>query len=719
MKRLLILTTAVLTFALAPPAYAGTYDVKACFQDSGAGYVGNSSWVADMAPDPFVRAYTACPGEGIVTRMVPGSGNAWNGASARHTFTAPPGNRVLKIHADLKFDSARGWYAGFVDSSPSWIWCGPSCTSFGQYWETSVQMNTQQLFAQVTCGRPEGCPRIAQDGEITMRNITVTVLDEVAPSVAVTGGSVTQPGWHTGDQTVEFSASDSAGVEFVHVYVNGELRSTRKNDCVQSTPRPCADRNDEVVLPAEAFRSDSSHVVGVQAIDKVGNERWTSQRVLVDRTPPAQPQDVVLSGDGSWRTTNSFEVSWRNSVQVGSAIDGAYYVLCPVANGPGDGRGCVQHSIRGRGISRIDSIDVPAPGDWRLTLWLRDEPGNADRERSVSITGLRFDDEVPTISIAPLDDDDPTRIHVLATDQVSGISRGDVEVRRHGEEAWRTVPATLEKGGFSASVDDEVMPKGTYDVRARVVDRAGNERSTTTQSDGQPATRMLPLRVTTRLVVGKATRVQARGADGKRRSRTVLRMRPSARFGRTIPLSGRLTTPGGNPLAAATVEVWERVGLPTAEWRRVSEVRTNRTGRFRYKALQGPGRTLKFRYPGTATIRARSTQVDLRVRAVTSFRASRGTVVNGEEVRFFGRLKGGQYGAIGKLIHLQVFTRGRWSTFATPRASRSTGRWSMPYRFTATRGLVRYRFRALVPREASFPYETGASRSRTVTVRGL
>ena len=73
----------------------------------------------------------------------------------------------------------------------------------------------------------------------------------------------------------------------------------------------------------------------------------------------------------------------------------------------------------------------------------------------------------------------------------------------------------------------------------------------------------------------------------------------------------------------------------------------------------------------------------------------------------------------GKLIYLQVYTRGRWSTFATPRANPVSGLWNEAYRFSATRGLVRYRFRVLVPREASFPYETGTSPSVRVTVRGL
>ena len=139
----------------------------------------------------------------------------------------------------------------------------------------------------------------------------------------------------------------------------------------------------------------------------------------------------------------------------------------------------------------------------------------------------------------------------------------------------------------------------------------------------------------------------------------------------------------------------------------MSVVRTTANRAF---PIQGAARAepdARFRYPGTATIRSRSTQVDLGVRAMTSFRVTAIRVVNGEEVRFHGRLRVGRPGDTGKLLHLQVYTRGRWSTFATPRANRETGLWSVPYRFSATRGLVRYRFRVLIPREARFPYETG------------
>ncbi len=391
--------------------------------------------------------------------------------------------------------------------------------------------------------------------------------------------------------------------------------------------------------------------------------------------------------------------------------------MCPV--GLGAGRGCLQGAVRGRDISSLGDLKVPASGEWQTSLWLQDEAGNADRERAVSAGVLRFDDTPPEASFEPQSDQDPTRVRVLATDATSGVADVTIEARREGEAAWRTLTSSPDDRGFSATLDDSALPRGRYELRARVADRAGNERTTNRVSNGDASVRTLPLRIATRLTVGRPRRVAARGANGKRRYRTILQVRPRTRFGRIIPIRGRITMPGGNPLAGADIEVWERVRLAAAPWRRVSVLRTSRTGRFKFRALRGPSRTLRFRYPGTATIRARATEVVLGVRAMTSFRANRSRVVNGEEIRFHGRLKGRQTGEIGKLLHLQVYTRGRWSTFATPRASSETGLWSYPYRFSATRGLVRYRFRVLIPREATFPYETGSSRSVRVTVRGL
>jgi hypothetical protein len=75
--------------------------------------------------------------------------------------------------------------------------------------------------------------------------------------------------------------------------------------------------------------------------------------------------------------------------------------------------------------------------------------------------------------------------------------------------------------------------------------------------------------------------------------------------------------------------------------------------------------------------------------------------------------------SVGKLVQLQAYSRGNWRTFATPRARARSRRWSYRYRFTATRGTVRYRFRAVVPAEGGFPFVRGTSESIGVSVRGL
>ena len=159
--------------------------------------------------------------------------------------------------------------------------------------------------------------------------------------------------------------------------------------------------------------------------------------------------------------------------------------------------------------------------------------------------------------------------------------------------------------------------------------------------------------------------------------------------------------------------------MPGAAWRPIATLRTSVNGRFTFRALRGPSRTLRFRFDGSPTVRGRSALVRLGVRASTTLRTSRGRVVNGEGIAFRGRLRGSGIPHSGKLIELQAWTRGGWRTFATTRASARSGRWSYHYRFSATRGSVRYRFRARVPRETEFPFETGTSRTVSVQVRGL
>jgi hypothetical protein len=296
-------------------------------------------------------------------------------------------------------------------------------------------------------------------------------------------------------------------------------------------------------------------------------------------------------------------------------------------------------------IEAIDDLKVPDAGVWTVRLWLRDAAGNADPARAGQPLTLRLDQTAPDLAFREQATDDPARLRVNAVDITSGVATGAIEIRRQGEQAWRPLATDVVPGGLTAVVDDEVLPDGTYELRARAADAAGNERSTDRREGGTAATLGLPVRVKTRLAVGKVKRVKARRSRrGKRRTRTVLVVKPQTRYGRTVKLTGRLTMPGANPLVGVPVEVFERVALPGAEFQRVATISTSRTGRFVFKALRGPSRTLRFRYPGTPTIRSRTSEVDLRVRASTTIRPSRRFVVTGR-VRHLPRAPEGRAGS--------------------------------------------------------------------------
>jgi hypothetical protein len=68
-----------------------------------------------------------------------------------------------------------------------------------------------------------------------------------------------------------------------------------------------------------------------------------------------------------------------------------------------------------------------------------------------------------------------------------------------------------------------------------------------------------------------------------------------------------------------------------------------------------------------------------------------------------------------KVVYLQALVRRQWRTFDTTRAD-AHGRWRLHYRFSATRRLTAYRFRAVVPAEELFPWSTGRSRVVRVLV---
>jgi hypothetical protein len=569
----------------------------------------------------------------------------------------------------------------------------------------------------VMCVQPSGCSRDGLHALAAIRDVNVVIADDNAPSVAIRGGSLVAGGWRRGVQEAVVDASDAVGVRGTAALVDGRPKHEITHTCDDTRSAPCPNGRDTLQLDTRGL-SDGRHVLSVTATDSAGNAAGAQRAVNIDNTAPLRPVALRVDGASGWRSKNGFTLRWSNARQSGAPVTGARVAVCPAAHTSPDLSTCLTQFRAGSGLSTVEGVRVPVTGEWRARVWLRDDAGN-ENPTAFAETTLRFDDQPPSLAFAPPTVDQPTRVRVRVRDIGGGLASREVLLRRRGANEWTSLKASPEREGFSTVIDDEHLRDGIYDLRARAVDLAGNERSTDRLTDGRRAELALPLRIKTRLVVGKPKRVRAIGARGKRRYRIVLIGKPRSRFGRTIPLRGRLTSPGGNPLVGRNIQVLEQTHLRAAPWRPIATLRTSRTGRFTFKALRGPSRTLRFRFGGTDTIRGRTAEVRLGVRAATTMTVDRIRVVNGDGVTFRGRLQGRPYPASGKLVEVQARARGRWVTFGTTRAHARTGRWSFPYRFSATRGTVQYRFRARVPRDSGYPYETGTSPAVAVGVRGL
>lgn len=369
-------------------------------------------------------------------------------------------------------------------------------------------------------------------------------------------------------------------------------------------------------------------------------------------------------------------------------------VVCPASNGPYELAGCISQSREVCPDTESDTVAVPRDGAWTLRVGLRDAAGNFDPDQVGMLEPLRLDSKPPTGAILPIAPQDPTRVMVSGTDEMSGIARVDVELRRLGDDAWRSLTVSNGAVAFSAIADDAVLPDGEYEIRARLLDHAGNERTVVTDQRLR-----LPARDGGTLSAGRPSRERITGK--KPTYRIKLEDSMTVGFGTAVAIEGSLKDASGNPRGGVALDV-SQVDGNDGQWRQTSSVTTGPTGAFSFQSSAGPSRRVRISFAGSATERPLSKELDIRVRAGITIRPDRRRVRNGQSVVFKGTLRGAPVPAAGKLLSLQALTSRGWRTFATPRARAKDGRWNSRYRFTGTSSRTRYAFRVVAPAESGW-----------------
>lgn len=187
------------------------------------------------------------------------------------------------------------------------------------------------------------------------------------------------------------------------------------------------------------------------------------------------------------------------------------------------------------------------------------------------------------------------------------------------------------------------------------------------------------------------------------------------KYGKRVPITGRLVGPNGAPIAGAVLAVQVQTAVPGASMADAAQVTTAADGKFAYTAPAGPSRVIRFGYRAyTADLSfADTTDVRLLVSAGVTMRATPKKVRNTKATVFKGRLLGRPIARRGVVVDLQVFFRKQWRTFAAPRTNEA-GVYRFKYRFMA--GAATWRFRARVRKDSSYPYEIGYS-TKPVKVR--
>ena len=374
-------------------------------------------------------------------------------------------------------------------------------------------------------------------------------------------------------------------------------------------------------------------------------------------------------------------------------------------------------TVRGAHAATVISSD----GAHTLQAQAVDRAGNPSALLSWD---FKIDQTPPVGAFERRDAADPRRVAVSISDATSGLATGRIEYRRVGENDFTLLPSSLQAGTLVGRLDDLALANGRYEFRAIAEDVAGNAAVIDQMADGDRMTLDLPVRTPTALAI-RSNKVTKRCVMVKRRRKAKTRVVKTCRnvvggtdlaYGKRLPSVGRLTgTDGaGVPNAPIAIEAQPRSGGAVV---RLGSARTDSQGAFSFAIPPGSSRTVRYRYEGTDTNKPVSADLGTKVAAAARLLVDRRRLRNGQAVRFTGRLLGKPIPKTGKVVALQAKVGRRWRTFATPRAN-SKGIFKHRYRFTATTGVRRYAFRALVTREAAYPYERGLSKQVRVVVRG-
>ena len=278
----------------------------------------------------------------------------------------------------------------------------------------------------------------------------------------------------------------------------------------------------------------------------------------------------------------------------------------------------------------------------------------------------------------------------------------DVGKTTDGLAAFEYVQPCEPSVSVDVPFDTTKVGNGAHHLVVSVIDAAGNaapvlDRSVTVANAAAPG-------------AANGTNASAQATLAVRWSGT-RKASVTTGFGRARTLAGRLTGPGGVPIAGATIDMRVTPSYAGARPVQMTGPQTGADGRFSVRIAGGASsKSLRFAYRahvGDALAVATRT-LTLTVRAGIALSVSPHTTSVGRSIFFRGSLRGRPIPRGGKQLVFEARSPGSaWIEFKVVRTD-ARGRYRASYRFKFP-GPADYRFRVRSEPESDFPFAGGAS----------
>ena len=515
-------------------------------------------------------------------------------------------------------------------------------------------------------------------------------VDDQQPVVTL-GGATPAPAWVAGHQQVTATAAEPRpsvgfGVTSVSCQVNGGASTSASGD------HQSLDLSGTGTYEISCAATSAAGVRGPLA----------SERVQIDDALPTGGRPDVTGGStsvpGGW-SQSSERVALTFTARGGAVMS---EVQCRVRRRqvvlkPGDadvttGAGRTKETVE---------VAVPPPGGTLVCQGLN-SAGKWSKPVSES---LQIDAKPPIGQFVPTDDRNPTQVRARVEDFGSGVASAEIEIQERS--GWKKLATRYDKSTRFATAtvpDDGSIPNGIYTLRVDATDVAGNTAMLDQTSRDKLETVTLPLREVTRLsaVLSAGSRDLAAAGTGAGRRRQTARLTLS--YGERPRLTGELTTARGAPVDGASILVQQAVSGSTPKL--VATLRTGAAGRFDEVVPAGPTRTLELVYEGTKVLRTTSTAANLQVGGRATVAVSSRPVA-GRQLTISGRVLGRWIPAGGALVQLWYEVKGDrrgWAPFEHAIHTSPSGAWRLTFPVSPRAAGYTYQFKAVVSRQAGWPF---------------